>query len=47
MDRLCRKIQSITHVWTMDATIFDDGDMDQSTLVARGPGLLETRPGPS
>ena len=42
-----RKIQSVTHVWTMDATIFDDGDMDQSTLVARGPGLLETRPGPS
>ncbi len=42
-----RKVQSVTHVWTMDATIFDDGDMDHSTLVARGPGLLETRPGPS
>ena len=42
-----RKVQSVTHVWTMDATIFDDGDMDQSTLIARGPGLLETRPVPS
>jgi hypothetical protein len=31
----------------MDATIFDNGDMDQSNLVASGPGLLETRPAPS
>jgi hypothetical protein len=43
-----RTVESVTHVWTTDATVFDnDGDMGQATLVARGPGLLETRPGPT
>ena len=39
------KVQSVTNVWCADATLIDDGDMDRATLVANGPGLLETRPG--
>lgn len=43
-----RTVQSVTHVWAMDATLLNDtGDMAMASLVARGPGLLETRPGPS
>jgi hypothetical protein len=39
------KITSITTIRTVDATIFDDGQgRDPSSIVAGGPGLLETRP---
>src|SRR5262249_5491153 len=35
----------ITSIRTIDATIFDDGQSrDPETIVARGPGILETRP---
>jgi hypothetical protein len=47
-ERAKRKLESITHIWTMDATLFDDtGDMNRANLVARGPGRLETRPAPA
>jgi hypothetical protein len=43
-----RQAQSVTYVWAQDATLFDTGgDMDHASLVARGPGRMETRPVPS
>jgi len=39
------KVQSVTHIWCADATLMDEGDMDRATLVANGPGLLESRAG--
>lgn len=40
-----RRAESVTYVWAMDATLFDTGgDMDRATLVARGPGRMETLP---
>src|SRR5262249_29300949 len=40
-----RTIQSITDLRTVDATIFQNGnDSSSATIVARGPGTLETRP---
>jgi hypothetical protein len=40
------KVSSFTTIRTIDATIFDDGrGNDYSTIVARGPGELESRPG--
>ncbi len=42
-----RKPQSITHIWTVDATMVDSGSgMETANLFARGPGLMETRPIP-
>ncbi|MEA2632406.1 MAG: hypothetical protein QOE66_2625, partial [Chloroflexota bacterium] len=39
------KIRSITTIRTIDATIFDEGQGgDAATIVAGGPGVLETRP---
>ncbi|GAC1470064.1 MAG: hypothetical protein NVSMB9_14730 [Isosphaeraceae bacterium] len=39
------KITSFTTIRTIDATIFDDGrGNENATIVARGPGELETRP---
>lgn len=40
------KISGVTHVVTVDVTLFDmgGGSMDLSDIVARGPGKLETRP---
>ena len=40
------KITGVTHVRTIDATLYDMGGngMDLSDIVARGPGKLETRP---
>jgi len=38
---------SVTHIWCSDATLTDDGDPNRATLVANGPGLLETRPAPA
>jgi hypothetical protein len=42
------KPQTVTNIWCPDATLIDDGQggeggMDRSTLVANGPGLLESR----
>jgi lipopolysaccharide export system protein LptA len=43
-----RQAQSVTYVWAQDATLFDTGgDMDHASLVARGPGRMETRPIPA
>jgi len=40
-----RKVQSVTHIWTIDATLVDSGSgMETANLFAHGPGLLETRP---
>ena len=40
-----RKVQSVTRIWTIDATLVDNGGgMEASNLFAHGPGLLETRP---
>lgn len=39
------KVQAVTHIWCADATLMDEGDMDRATLVANGPGLLESRDG--
>ena len=40
------KVSSFTTIRTVDATIFDDGmGNDNATIVARGPGELESRPG--
>lgn len=40
------KAGSVTTIRTIDATIFEDGKgSENATIVARGPGLLETRPG--
>jgi len=42
-----RKPQSVTHIWTVDATMVDSGSgMETANLFAHGPGLLETRPVP-
>src|SRR5208337_196053 len=42
-----RKPQSVTHIWTVDATMVDSGSgMETANLFAHGPGLLETRPIP-
>jgi hypothetical protein len=42
-----RKPQSVTHIWTFDATMVDSGSgMETADLFARGPGLMETRPVP-
>ncbi len=39
------KVQSITTILTIDATIFEHGTgSENATVVARGPGRLETRP---
>ncbi|MGE5754455.1 MAG: hypothetical protein ACM35G_01875 [Planctomycetaceae bacterium] len=39
------KVQSVTTIWAIDATIFDNGQgSGTATVIARGPGLLETRP---
>ncbi len=39
------KVTAVTHVWTIDATLFDDGSgLDSADVVAHGPGRLETRP---
>ena len=40
------KVTGFTIIRTIDATIFDDGlGNDHATIVARGPGDLESRPG--
>ena len=42
-----RKPQSVTHIWTVNATMVDSGSgMETANLFAHGPGLLETRPIP-
>jgi hypothetical protein len=39
------KIKSVTHIWTVDATMYDKGNgFDSADVVANGPGRLETRP---
>src|SRR5205807_1506082 len=39
------KVQSVTTIRTIDATIFEDErGSDFATIVARGPGIMETRP---
>ena len=39
------KITGVTHVLTLDATIFDKGEgLDLADIVAHGPGSLESRP---
>jgi len=39
------QVTSVTHMWTIDATLFDDGSgLDTANVLARGPGRLETRP---
>ncbi|WP_406697962.1 hypothetical protein V5E97_03815 [Singulisphaera sp. Ch08] len=39
------KVRSVTTIRTIDATIFEDGKgSENATIVARGPGILETRP---
>ncbi len=39
------QITGVTHIWTVDATLFDDGaGLDAADVVAHGPGRLETRP---
>jgi hypothetical protein len=42
------KVESYTRIDTIDATVFDDGraSNDFARIVARGPGTLETKPGP-
>jgi hypothetical protein len=38
-------ITSVTHIWAIDATLYDDGSgLDAANVVARGLGRLETRP---
>jgi hypothetical protein len=38
-------VTSVTHIRTIDATLFDDGSgFDTANVLARGPGRLETRP---
>jgi hypothetical protein len=40
------EVTSVTHIWAVDATMFDSGNkMDAADVVANGPGRLETRPG--
>ena len=39
------KVTSVTHIRTVDATMFDNGNgMDAANVVANGPGRLETQP---
>ena len=39
------KVTSVTHIRTVDATMFDSGTgLDTANVIARGPGRLETRP---
>jgi hypothetical protein len=39
------KIKSVTHIWTVDATMYDKGGgFDSADIIANGPGRLETRP---
>jgi hypothetical protein len=39
------KVESITNIRTIEATIFDDGQShDPETIIARGAGILEVRP---
>jgi hypothetical protein len=40
------KVTGVTHVMTLDATLYDmgGGGLDLSDIVARGPGKLEARP---
>src|SRR5262249_29519343 len=39
------KIKSVTNIWTIDATMYDNGNgFDSADVVANGPGRLETRP---
>ena len=39
------KVKSVTHIWTVDATMYDKGNgFDSADVVANGPGRLETRP---
>ncbi len=39
------QVTSVTHMWTIDATLFDDGrGLDTGNVLVRGPGWLETRP---
>jgi hypothetical protein len=39
------KIASVTNIWAVDATLFDNGTgMDAANVLAHGPGRLETRP---
>ncbi len=39
-------VTSVTHIRTVDATMYDRGNgMDAADVVANGPGRLETRPG--
>jgi len=39
------QVTSVTHIRTIDATLFDDGSgFDSANVLARGPGQLETRP---
>ncbi|WP_435017433.1 hypothetical protein TA3x_005039 [Tundrisphaera sp. TA3] len=37
-------IKKVLRLWSLDATIFDDGQGGASTIVARGPGKAEERP---
>ena len=40
------KVTSVTHIRTVDATMFDSGTgTDSANVIARGPGRMETRPG--
>ena len=39
------KVTSVTHIRTVDATMFDNGNgLDTANVVANGPGRLEIRP---
>ncbi len=39
------KVTSVTHIRTVDATMFDSGTgLDTANVIARGPGRMETRP---
>ena len=39
------KVTSVTNIWTVDATMFDNGNgLDTANVAAHGPGRLETRP---
>ncbi len=39
------EVTKVTHIWAVDATLYDDGGgLDTGNVLARGPGRLETRP---
>jgi len=39
------KVSGVTHIWTVDATMYDNGNgMDTANVIANGPGRLETQP---